>query len=275
MPTTTKEDVLKLQKIFESISIDYGRYLSVFSIFDPNSLGTISEVLLTKLLQNKGIDTIHTGAKQGLTDLIVNGHKISLKTTDSTNKIGLGSSSEETDDAAAQKISTLLRKNNINEVPVESLQGKIPDEDYKLIINRLDAIASKLTGEGNEEFFVWVEKVKKEEIISELKIHIIKYDKVKTMNTFIKNLIYTTPLSWGIKHAVGGNYIIQSDLKSKLLNIHPDFVRRSSVITNPINIILQKSELPKIDLEKIISSKLFKSLDSIYSDIFGSEEKTD
>ena len=98
----TDADVTYLREAFNSIKEDYAKYLKVFMLFDPNSLGTISEVLLTKLLASKGIETQHTGGAQGLTDLVVNGHNISLKTTAGDTKIGLGTEKEVTDGKAIE-----------------------------------------------------------------------------------------------------------------------------------------------------------------------------
>ena len=59
--TATEQDVAYLRRAFSSIKDDYAKYLKVFMLFDPNSLGTVSEVLLTKLLAEKDIETKHTG----------------------------------------------------------------------------------------------------------------------------------------------------------------------------------------------------------------------
>ena len=275
-PTTTNEDVNKLKDIFDSIKDDYSKYLTVFSLFDPNSLGTISEVLLAKLIENKGIETTHTGGSQGLTDLIVNGHNISLKTTDSINKIGLGNSSELTNPSdsieIANTIKELTKKDpNISNLTVGELKNVLSEADWNKINGRLKAIAQKLSGEGNKEFFVWVEKVinKDTKIIEALNIHVIKYDYDKTMNTFYNGYLTTSGKSgWGIKHK-SGNFIVQADT-SKLLNVTPDFVRKVST-NSVIPIKLSKPNLPKADITKLITSKLFTSLDSIYKDIFKSE----
>jgi hypothetical protein len=276
-PTTTNEDVKKLKDIFDSVKDDYSKYLTVFSLFDPNSLGTISEVLLAKLIENKGIETLHTGGSQGLTDLIINGHRISLKTTDSINKIGLGSSSELTNPSDSIEIANIIKKltkedPNISKLTVGGLKNILSESDWNKIDNRLKAIAKKLSGEGNEEFFVWVEKVinKDTKIIEALNIHVIKYDYDKTMNTFYNGYLTTSGKSgWGIKHK-NGNFMVQADT-AKLLNVTPDFVRNVST-NSVIPIKLSKPNLPKADITKLITSKLFTSLNSIYKDIFGSKE---
>jgi len=279
-PTTTDKDVDKLFEIFDSIKDDYSKYLTVFSLFDPNSLGTISEVLLAKLIENKGIKTLHTGGSQGLTDLIINGHPISLKTTDSINKIGLGSSSELTNPSDSVEIANTIKEltkedSSISELTVGELKNKLSETDWNKINNRLIAIAQKLSGEGNKEFFVWVEKIidKDTKIIKELNIHVIKYDYDEIMNTFYNGYLITSGKSgWGIKHKSdkSENFIVQADT-AKLLNITPYFVREVST-DSVIPIKLSKPNLSKADITKLITSKLFTSLDSIYKDIFGSKE---
>jgi hypothetical protein len=63
----TSEDIDSLLKAFNQVKNQYSRYLSVFYYFDPNSLGTISEVLLAKLLAKvPGVTTSPTFAKIGL-----------------------------------------------------------------------------------------------------------------------------------------------------------------------------------------------------------------
>ena len=73
-------DITNLKIAFETIAPTYSKYLKIFSMFDPNSLGTISEVLLSTLLnQQPDIVSVHTGGAQTLDDLRVNNRKISFK----------------------------------------------------------------------------------------------------------------------------------------------------------------------------------------------------
>jgi len=56
-----------LRNAMGNIKKKYSEYLSVLHLFDPNSLGTLSEVLFAELLsKQKGIEASHTGAGQGL-----------------------------------------------------------------------------------------------------------------------------------------------------------------------------------------------------------------
>lgn len=268
-PTATNEDVQKLKEIFQKISTEYSKYLAVFNLFDPNSLGTISEVLLTKLIEKENIKVEHVGGQQGLTDIIINGHRVSLKTSGSENKIKLGSSSEATDDSASKEISSILKNNNITDTQIKDLENILSKEQYSTVINRLNAIAKKLTGEGNEEFFIWVEKIndKSTGIIKSLNIHIIKYDYEKVMDTFKNGYIDSTDKSgWSIKDK-NGKSIVAADLGNRSLNITPYFVKNSSD-DSVIRVDLKTSKLPKQDLTSLASDKMFQALDKIYNDIF-------
>jgi uncharacterized protein related to proFAR isomerase len=268
-PTVTNEDIQKLKEIFEKISKEYGKYLSVFNLFDPNALGTISEVLLAKLISKEGVKVEHVGGQQGLTDLIINGHRISLKTSGSENKIKLGSSTEATDDSASKEIASILKNNNITNTQIKDLESVLSKEQYNTIIKRLEAIAKKLTGEGNEEFFIWVEKIndKSTGIIKSLNIHIIKYDYEKVMDTFKNGYISSTEKSgWGITDK-NGKSIVAADLGNRSLNVTPYFINNSSN-DSVISVDLKTSKLPKQDLSSLASDKMFKSLDTIYNDIF-------
>lgn len=279
-PTTTNADVEELQSIFKNISSDYGKYLSIFNSFDPNSLGTISEVLMTKLITNKGYKALHTGGSQELTDIIVNGHRISLKTTVSDQKIGLGSSTEKANAADSKRIAKIIddltkKDPNVASLTVGELKNVLSEDDWNKINGRLEAIARKLAGTGNDEFFVWVEKVinKKNKMIESLVIHTIKYDYQVTMKTFYNGILSTTGASgWGVKHKEG-NIMIQADAGNKLLNVTPSFVKICSS-KSQLSIPLIKN-LQVANLTDLITDKLFKALDTIYSDIFPSETTTD
>ena len=90
-PLTSGNDIKILIKAIRDVSEQYARYLKIFNLFDPNSLGTISEVLLAQLISKQGGNAIRVGGSQGLTDVIVNDKRISLKTTAASAPINLGS----------------------------------------------------------------------------------------------------------------------------------------------------------------------------------------
>jgi len=268
-------DIRDLINAFDQIKEPYSRYLSVFNYFDPNSLGTISEVLLTKLVNTiDGVTADHVGAGQGLADLIVNGHPISLKTTKGSVHIGLGKDEQNTNPADVKE---LLKNLNIiydnnpeyRDYTVAQLQSVIDPEVYKLIYNRLTSIARKLSGDENKEFFVWVEKIFKKDILSKIIIHVVKYDYDKVLKLFLDNIIQTTASAWGLKDKNNNKAIIATDTSGKLLNITPYFVRQSSRDqTVTINLITNIRTKPE-DIKEKLPAEFFKSLDTIYSNIFG------
>lgn len=94
-PLPSAKDINILIKAIRDVSEQYARYLKIFNLFDPNSLGTISEVLLAQLISKQGGDAIRVGGSQGLTDVIIKSGKtekhISLKTTAAGAPINLGS----------------------------------------------------------------------------------------------------------------------------------------------------------------------------------------
>lgn len=274
----TEKDVATLRKAFSLVKDDYAKYLKVFMLFDPNSLGTISEVLLTKLLAKQGIETQHTGGAQGLTDLIVNGHHISLKTTSGDTKIGLGSEKEVKDSNAVELANHFKNHPELSEVPVGELSTiESAKKYYPDIIARIDAVAKKLAGPGNNEFFVWVEKTvdKKTGLLQKITIHTLKYDYNEVLNTFKQGRIIPTKgigskSGWNLVDSEG-NFLIVADIKSKYLNISPSFIKRSTG-ENTISVEFPTIEQTTVDLSRLVSDSMFTALDNIYTQIYGTDK---
>jgi hypothetical protein len=272
----TDVEVTYLREVFNSIKEDYAKYLKVFMLFDPNSLGTISEVLLTKLLAEQGIETQHTGGAQGLTDLIVNGYNISLKTTSGDTKIGLGSEKEVMDSRAVELANHFKAHPELSTVTVGELSTlENAKKYYPDIIARIDAVAKKLAGPGNNEFFVWVEKTvdKKTGLLQRITIHTLKYDYSEIMNTFKQGRIIPTKgagskSGWNLVDNEG-NPLIVADIKSKYLNISPSFIRRSTG-EDIVSVEFPTIEQNKVGMSKLVSKGMFDALDNIYTQIYGS-----
>jgi hypothetical protein len=271
----TSKDIDSLLKAFNQVKDSYSRYLSVFYYFDPNSLGTISEVLLAKLLAKvPGVTTSHVGGGQGLADIIVNGHKISLKTTASNRAIGLGSdevnvNAEDSKEIVRNLISILKNNPELKNVTLKELKSQIPTDIANKIDARIQSIAKKLSGEQNEEFFVWVEKISdKNKILNRLVIHVLKYDYNKIIEEFNNSILTITPKAWGLKNQEG-KIIVIADTSGKLLNISPDFVRDSSKDgkTIPIDLDIKIDKSPE-QIRTEIPDQFFSALDSVYSSIF-------
>ena len=276
----TDADVKYLREAFNSIKEDYAKYLKVFILFDPNSLGTISEVLLAKLLASKGIETQHTGGAQGLTDLVVNGHNISLKTTSGDTKIGLGSEKEVMDSRAIELANYFKANPELTKYTVGQLETvEAAKEYYPDIIARIDAIAKKLTGPSNSEFFVWVEKTtdKNTKLLTKITIHTLKYDYTEVMDTFKQSrVIPTSPTrakasksGWNLVDSKG-DVIVVADIKSKYLNVSPTFIRRSSGETTT-SVNFPAVEKSKITMSQLVSTGMFNALDRIYTQVYGTD----
>jgi len=269
----TDQDVQALKDAFEKIKVRYSRYLSIFNYFDPNSLGTVSEVLLSKLLNAvEGVKAEHVGGAQGLADIIINGHHVSLKTTSKNIHIGLGSDQLSIAPINSNKIVQTLTTLYSNDLTLQNLtinqiKERIPDDVYSIVYNRLDAIARKLSGPANKEFFVWVEKIYTNKVLTGLVIHTVKYDYNKVMLDFLNGKLNLTKKAWGIKDQEGIP-IIKADLSGKVLNITPEFVYRSSKDSKIAIDLAVSITHTKEEIEKQVSSKFFTALDTIYSEIF-------
>lgn len=273
----SQDEVNKIVDAFNQIKEPYSKYLSIFNYFDPNSLGTISEVLLTQLLNTvEGVKADHVGGGQGLADLIINGNPISLKTTASTKAIGLGSDEVTTSPSDAKEVVKVLQK-VYNDTPeainhsVRELEKIVDSQTYQLILNRIKAIAKKLTGDENKEFFVWVEKLIKNGIMTGIVIHTVKYDYNNVYNELLDNRFYLTKKAWGVVDKDTNKQLISPDTSGKLLNIQPSFVRKTSKDkTVSINLVTNFKKRPE-EIKDELPKKFFDSLDKIYSDLFQSK----
>lgn len=271
---TTKNELENLRKALEIIKDPYSKYLSVFYYFDPNSLGTISEVLLTKLLNTvEGIEATHVGGAQGLADIKINGKDISLKTTSATKHIGLGNdivaiSSQDT----VEVVKALSpEKEKYTSVQVKDLGQVAPLETVKKIQDRLKAIAAKVAGTSQDEYFVWVQKFYgSDKYLNKLVIHALNYDYNKVLEEFYNSYLYLTGKSWGLKDQ-SGKIIVQADTSGKLLNVTPAFVEKSSKDSKIVVDLGVNNIQNRIDRELVVSQEMFKALDSIYK-LIGKKE---
>lgn len=267
----TKAELSSMIKAIDKIKEPYVRYLSVFAYFDNNSLGTISEVILTKLLQRAGVKASHTGASGGLADLYINGKPVSLKTTLGTTKIGLGNDQARINATDIDSVVKILQELDPDSYSsILDLKNKIKPNLYKVLVNRVDAIAEKLAGPENKEFFVWVEKIfdSKTKILKGFKIHVAKYDLNAVKKEMMSMKPYASSDSWGLKDPeLGGRNAVTADAGSKYLNVEPNFVRKTTAKTAiPIELV-QPGELEGLDKNVIsqnITDALFNKLDDLY-----------
>jgi hypothetical protein len=270
MEPVTDKEIDELIEAFNKIKNEYGKYITIFSLFDPNSLGTISEVLLAKLLTKSSIPSEHVGGKQEVVDINVNNHGISLKTSSSKNIVNLGSGLINT--SSDKKIAEDFLNQGIKEITISDLEKSYPDV-YKKIQIRLNEIIKKIAGDKNH-FFVWIEKkiskVNNKNIITDVIIHVIKLTTKELEDTFKNSTIYFTPASgWGLKY--NNKIIVGADVGGKNLNIHPNFIRQYSKDKSiQINLIKEIPSIDKLD----VSDKLLSALNLIYTDIFGKSKDT-
>lgn len=269
----TQGDLQTLRSALDNIKEDYAKYLAVFYYFDPNSLGTISEVLLAKLLDTQdNISAVHTGESQGLDDIVVNGKRVSLKTTASGKYIGLGSDRVEVSpESSRQVVETLNRvgKELLDKTPVKNLKSILESDVYEEVVKRLTAIAGKIAGSSEDDFFIWIEKkYDKSKFLTEIHIHTLNYDQQKVLEEFGEGYIYTTGSAWGLKNKEG-KVVVQADSTGKVLNISPMFVRstsKDSVIVVKLDTV---AAVGALDLRKEINSRVLKALDTVYSELLG------
>lgn len=279
----TQKEYQDLLKKLNDVSERYAKYLTVFHYFAPDSLGTISEVLLSKLL-----DGTHTGGAQGLTDLRVGNINISLKTTAASHPINLGSKdnktmSERTFKIVNDYINEYGQSNNLEQMI--AIANKSGDAAHKAafdeIEHRLEAVAEKLAGPDNNEYFLWASKVyNSNKILTKLRLYLIKFEKATVLNDLLKGNMYATNVAWGVRTA-GGTTIIQADKGSKYLNVHPAYV--AQVKPDPTEIDLLKFNITQSEtgedkltdrarllvtqLQSKANDAFFKYLDMMYKEI--------
>jgi hypothetical protein len=268
--------VTLLHSFFEKIGSSYGKYLTLFNFFDPNSLGTISEVLLNKLLEQNGVKSQHVGGSQQLADLVIADLPVSLKTTKSTKVIGLGSDYQTSNAIQGKAVLEGITKfysdhEALQNSPYNSYKHLLPADIQYKIEGRVAAISKKLTGYNNEEYFVWVEKLheRRTGVITGINIHTVKYDYTEVMDSILESAIILTEKAWGFRCIQNGHQIISPDLSGKYLNIHPNYVRTSttSKVVN-VRLLADVKEFDRDEIEKGITLSLFNTLDTVYTEMF-------
>ena len=283
-----------LIKAFSGVSERYSKYLTIFHYFDPKSLGTISEVLLARLLNEQPkIEASHEGGSGGLADLKVNGVDISLKTTSGKKRIGLMSDRLRVKAGDIKAVGNALNKTSyapkpatdkswILPVPIKDL-GKIGDtpeekaraKELKPILvqvnDRIEAIATKLAGPDDNDMFVWVEKkfttIDGTDVLSGLEVHVRDYNRKDVIKELKSGKINVTKSgNWGIVPANGNVALVSAESGQMALNITPNFVKRVTVPENPILIKfpiqnLASGKKPEFD------DKTFAALDNLYNQL--------
>ena len=258
------DDFNALVKILENedLRTEYTKLLTIFNAFDPNSVGTISEILLTKAInkyaKSADIEAKHTGASGGLSDLkiVVSGKEIgiSLKTT-GNNSINLGS------DTANVKSPNLDQLKKYQDRTITDIKDSGDNDLYEICHGRVKAIAIKLSGDKDNELFLWVNKFKPKSgtIISGVRFNVVKFKQDPIIN-YLENecTINVTPKGWGL--LVGQQPVIAtaSYKDSKYLNIHPKVFYIDSILSG-MGGTYKSINVPLIDESKFKNAAEFQA----------------
>ena len=257
------DDFNALVKILENedLRTEYTKLLTIFNAFDPNSVGTISEILLTKAInkyaKSADIEAKHTGASGGLSDLklIVSGKEIgiSLKTT-GNNSINLGS---DTGNAKSPNLDQLKKYQGRT---ITDIKDSGDDELYKTCSGRVKAIAIKLSGDTDNELFLWVNKFKPKSgtIISGVQFNVVKF-KQRPIIDYLENecTINVAGKGWGL--FIGQQPVIATtSFEHKYLNIHPKVFYIDSILSG-MGGTYKSINVPLIDESKFKNAAEFQA----------------
>ena len=281
--SVSRETEERLIELFRRVAPKYAKYLTILNFFDPYSLGTISEVILTKLLRDEGVEAENIGGSQGVTDIKLGDSNISLKTTRSGKTIGLGSDSTNVSSQDIKDVAEFMNSSDFQQLFVEPgltlgeilstrLQstGSEPQRTNESLIKlekRIESIINKISGEENDEEFVWVEKVYDDDYLSKIIIHVSSYDRDKVRDEFYNMIPYTTGKSWGLEDE-DGTKMIQADSSAKKLNIKPAFIYKTTTEDKQIPIDIPVKDMKINDPKDYISEKMFDALDAMYRELF-------
>lgn len=209
---------------FNKIKYDYIKCLTVLDILD-NAAGSLSERILATLLSNKKLKAVQVGGSQGLTDIEVDLHGkkfgISLKTTDGSKPIGLGS--DEKNDVKLPEKAVFQKIQAFHKKPIkQALKNK---EISDTISARIDGIVRKLCGDDGNEIFFWVEKLKdsKKRLIG-FQFHLKKFVAKNIKELLESCIIHVTDNSYGFSYE--NTPFVRAD-NAKYLNVTKDFVYMS------------------------------------------------
>jgi|TARA_R110002012_G_scaffold26763_7_gene86668 hypothetical protein len=281
--SVSRETEERLVELFRRIAPKYARYLTILNFFDPYSLGTISEVILTKLLRDEGVDAENVGGSQGVTDIKLGDSNISLKTTKAGTTIGLGSDTANVSGQDIKDVAEFMNSSDFDQLFIEGgltlgeilstrlqSQGSTPEKMNKTmegLERRIESIINKISGENNDEEFVWVEKVYDDDYLAQIIIHVSSYDRDKVRDEFYNMIPYTTGKSWGLEDE-NGVKMIQADSSAKKLNIKPAFIYKTITEDKSIPIDIPVKDMKINDPKDYISERMFDALDAMYRELF-------
>ena len=281
--SVSRETEERLVELFRRIAPKYARYLTILNFFDPYSLGTISEVILTKLLRDEGVDAENVGGSQGITDIKLGDSNISLKTTKAGSTINLGSDSANVSGQDIRDVADFMNSSDFEQLFIEGgltlgeilstrLQSQGSDQEkmdktMEGLEKRIESIINKISGENNDEEFVWVEKVYDDDYLAKIIIHVSSYDRDKVREEFYNMIPYATGKSWGLEDSTGVK-MVQADSTGKKLNIKPAFIYKTITEDKSIPIDIPVKDMKIDDPKDYISEKMFGALDAMYRELF-------
>tara|TARA_R110000751_G_scaffold164717_2_gene270872 strand:- start:428 stop:1498 length:1071 start_codon:yes stop_codon:yes gene_type:complete len=275
--------VNELMAVFRKISNKYADYIRVINSFAPGSVGSMSESILAGLINkytNANAEAV--GMKNALTDITVGKHHISLKASlgskviplsvDTKNwpigasaesktnwyeKYAAGNEGDKTEPYGDRSIKFLKT--------INQMENSEEAEIYNVIINRLIAIAKKLSDVN----FIWIEKEipQSNKILKSLTIHVREYEYENIMKEFLNSHLYLSPKSWGLV-GVDGSIIIGADT-GKELNIHPRFIQKTSTEENTQRIEFPIPTFDRIEKQKEVTDAMLNSLEQISQTLYG------
>ena len=273
----------RLVELFRRVAPKYARYLTILNFFDPYSLGTISEVILTKLLRDEGVNADNVGGSQGITDIKLGDSNISLKTTKAGSTINLGSDTANVSGQDIRDVADFMNSSDFEQLFIEGgltlgeilstrLQSQGPnqekmDKTMEGLEKRIESIINKISGEDNDEEFVWVEKIYDDDYLTKIIIHVSSYDRDKVRDQFYNMIPYTTGKSWGLEDEAGTK-MVQADSTAKKLNIKPAFIYKTITEDKSIPIDIPVKDMKIDDPKDFISERMFDALDAMYRELF-------
>ena len=278
--------VTELMSVFRNIANKYAEYIRVINSFAPGSVGSMSESILAGLINKYTNATAEAvGMKNELTDITVGTHHISLKASlgskviplsvDTKNwpigqsaesktkwyekyqKYAAGSEGDKTEPYGDKSIKFLQT--------INQMKNSEESEIYNIIINRLIAIAKKLSDVN----FIWIEKEipQSSKILKSLTIHVREYEYENIMKEFLNSYLYLSPKAWGL---VGedGTIIIGAET-GKELNIHPRFIKKTGTEENTQRIEFPIPTFDRIEKQKEVTDAMLNSLEQISQTLYG------
>lgn len=272
----SEKNLNTLIKTFKSIKDDFSKYLSIFSYFSPESLHSISDVLLAKLIEKESREVIHAGSTKDILKLTIGGQPLDIRTATSDEKVEIAgdtvSVSESSLIRVKETVEALYEKNpELREISTGKLVHHIPNSKFSIIDGEIKNLARKLIGKEGREAFVWLEKVEENKQLKAIEIHIIRYSYEDLLKQLLSCRIMTTDKGWELIRSSDNIILVQPDFFGKHMNISAQLIEDATEDT-PILIKIKEGQEDEMRVKERISDRFLKSLDRLYTDIFETGE---